>query len=208
MLIHQPQAGSLYTSEGQRKYVTAAERQRFLSSAVSFPRPEIATLCLTLAQTGCRVSEALKVVPGAVSPEEGFITLRSLKRRGGAVVFREVPVPMDLIAAIEAVHDLRGAVSSAPLWTVSRSTAWDWVKLVMSRAGIVGGPHASPKGLRHGFAIHAIRSGVPLNLVQRWLGHSSIRTTAIYLQVMGVEEREIAARMWAKDVQPLIGYIA
>jgi len=75
----------------------------------------------------------------------------------------------------------------------------------MRAAGIANGPHAAPKGLRHGFGIHAIRSGVPLNLVQRWLGHASIKTTAIYLQAMGVEEREIAARMWAGDSQPLIG---
>jgi len=54
----------------------------------------------------------------------------------------------------------------------------------------------TPKGLRHSFGIHAIRSGVPLNLVQRWLGHASMTTTAIYLQAIGDEEREIAARMW------------
>jgi integrase len=67
----------------------------------------------------------------------------------------------------------------------------------MADAKIADGPHATPKGLRHGFGIHAIRSGVPLNLVQRWLGHSSMTTTAIYLQAIGDEERTIAARMWS-----------
>jgi integrase len=71
------------------------------------------------------------------------------------------------------------------------------VKHVMADAKIADGPHATPKGLRHGFGIHAIRSGVPLNLVQRWLGHSSMTTTAIYLQAIGDEERTIAARMWS-----------
>ncbi|HRD76437.1 MAG TPA: tyrosine-type recombinase/integrase, partial [Hyphomicrobiaceae bacterium] len=52
------------------------------------------------------------------------------------------------------------------------------------------------KGLRHAFGLHAIRCGVPLNLVQRWLGHASITTTVIYLQALGPEEREFAARMW------------
>jgi integrase len=56
----------------------------------------------------------------------------------------------------------------------------------MTEAGIADGPHATAKGLRHGFGLH-IRSGVPLNLVQRWLGHASIATTAIYLQAMGAE---------------------
>jgi site-specific recombinase XerD len=53
--------------------------------------------------------------------------------------------------------------------------------------------------LRHGFGIYALHSGVPINLVQRWLGHASMTTTAIYLQAIGAEEREIAARMWHQD---------
>jgi integrase/recombinase XerD len=32
--------------------------------------------------------------------------------------------------------------------------------------------------------------------VQRWLGHASLRTTAIYADVMGPDERAFAARMW------------
>lgn len=67
----------------------------------------------------------------------------------------------------------------------------------MREAAIAEGPHMTPKGLRHSYGIHAIRSSVPLNLVQRWLGHASMSTTAIYLEAMGDEEREIAARMWA-----------
>jgi integrase/recombinase XerD len=64
-------------------------------------------------------------------------------------------------------------------------------------AGVAAGPHATPRGLRHSFGLRAIRSGVPLNLVQRWLGHASMHTAAIYLQAIGDEEHEIAARMWS-----------
>src|ERR1044071_3936210 len=77
------------------------------------------------------------------------------------------------------------------------------VKVVMREASIAEGPHMTPKGLRHSFGIHAIRSGVPLNLVQRWLGHASMTTTAIYLDALGEEEREIAARMWVTPVSPI-----
>jgi len=54
-----------------------------------------------------------------------------------------------------------------------------YVKAVMAAAGIAG-LCASPKGLQHRFGVHAVRSGVPLNLLQRWLGHEDIATTAIY----------------------------
>jgi integrase/recombinase XerD len=188
-------AGSLYTAAGQRKYLTAAERARFLAAANACPRADVRTLCLTLAYTGCRISEALAITPAVIEREAGFIAIRSLKKRKRAIVIREVPVPLDLFRALDEA--LEREERDARLWPLSRSRAWQLVKGIMREAAIAEGPHMTPKGLRHGFGIHAIRSGVPLNLVQRWLGHASMTTTAIYLEALGEEEREIAARMWA-----------
>jgi integrase len=39
-------------------------------------------------------------------------------------------------------------------------------------------------------------SGVPPHLVQRWLGHTSLRITSIYGDVICREERAFEARMW------------
>ncbi|MBN8918200.1 MAG: tyrosine-type recombinase/integrase [Rhizobiales bacterium] len=44
--------------------------------------------------------------------------------------------------------------------------------------------------MRHGFAIAAFEASVPHLIVQRWLGHASLKTTAVYTQVSGAE------RMW------------
>jgi integrase/recombinase XerD len=187
---------SLYTPAGQRKYLTQNERARFIAAAKSCPRPELRSLCLTFAYTGCRISEALALRCGSVEIESGFIAFRTLKKRKGAVIVREIPVPPDLLNALEATHGISRANPDARLWTWSRSRAWQLVKQIMKQAGIADGPHAMPKGLRHAFGIHAIRSGIPLNLVQRWLGHARMETTAIYLQAMGAEERELATRMW------------
>ncbi len=35
-----------------------------------------------------------------------------------------------------------------------------------------------------------------LNMLRKWMGHSSMATTAIYANAMGAEEMEIAKRMW------------
>ena len=70
----------------------------------------------------------------------------------------------------------------------------------MAAAGISGTP-AMPKGLRHGFGVNAFQANVPPHLVQRWLGHASLRTTAIYADVIGPDERAFAARMWAKSLK-------
>lgn len=192
--------GSLYTAGGRRKYLTQQERARFITAAEQCGRPELRTLCLTLAYTGCRISEALALNAGCIEREGGFIAIRCLKKRSGNFIIREVPVPPSLLDALAREHDLANAAPEARLWNFSRCRAWRLIKDVMAQAGIAEGLHATPKGLRHGFGLHAIRCGVPLNLVQRWLGHSSMTTTAIYLQAIGNEERELAARMWAPVV--------
>jgi integrase/recombinase XerD len=74
-------------------------------------------------------------------------------------------------------------------------TGWRAVHAVMQAAGLEGVP-ASPKGLRHGFGVAAVSAGIPLNLVQKWLGHAQLSTTTIYANAVGEEEQSIAARMW------------
>ena len=66
----------------------------------------------------------------------------------------------------------------------------------MIKAGILG-PQACPKGLRHGFAVHGLSNNIPLTLIKKWLGHSSLVTTSIYLNVaLEEEEQRIAKRIW------------
>jgi len=69
------------------------------------------------------------------------------------------------------------------------------VHAVIAVAGL-DGPQASPKGLRHAFGVAAVSAGIPLNLVQKWLGHAQLTTTAIYADAVGAEEKDIARRMW------------
>lgn len=173
---------------GQRKYVTAEERTRFLAAATRLSDEKFA-FCAVLAYSGCRISEALELPRGCVHP--GAITLRTLKRRKRS--FRSVPVPEWLPTLLLRLP--RHEAGGDRFWLADRSTAYRWVKRVMDDAGIDGRP-AMPKGLRHGFGVRAASSDVPPNLIQRWLGHASPATTAIYLNVVGMEERRFAARMW------------
>jgi site-specific recombinase XerD len=99
------------------------------------------------------------------------------------------------------VHDLRSAQKRSDrgkgvhLWSMARNTAWRRVCEVME-AGKIIGPHATPKGLRHGFGIKAITSGVPLNMLQKWRGHAQLSTTSIYADAHGAEAHQLAERMW------------
>jgi integrase/recombinase XerD len=189
----------LYDNRGQRKYLTPAERKVFLQAAEDAPE-EVRTFCGTLAHTGCRISEALELTADRVDLADGVLVFESLKKRRRGI-FRAVPVPPVFLDSLDLVHDLKSVRRRADrgfgvyLWGWSRATAWRRVCEIMEAAGITG-LHATPKGLRHAFGIKALTSQVPLNLTQKWLGHTQLSTTSIYADAVGPEEKQIAERMW------------
>jgi site-specific recombinase XerD len=93
------------------------------------------------------------------------------------------------------VRQMDSCAAGKRLWPWRRETAWRLIKDTMRRAGVVG-RQACPRGLRHAFGVGTLHAGVPLNLVQRWLGHARISTTAIYASASGPEELDFAARFW------------
>jgi integrase/recombinase XerD len=103
---------------------------------------------------------------------------------------------LDLGHGIRERQARRGKGRGERLWPWSRMTGWRAVHAVMATAGL-DGPQASPKGRRHGFGVAAVSAGIPLNLVQKWLGHAQLSTTAIYADAVGAEEKDIARRMCA-----------
>jgi len=192
-------AGELFHRDGSRKYLTLEERAAFLESSRRFPR-DVETFCHVLTYGGCRLAEALALTADRVDLHTHSLTFETLKKRQRGI-YRVVPVPPALALMLDHVHDLRRAQRrkdrgrDVRLWAWSAVTAWRKVKAVMDAAGITG-YHATPKGLRHGFGVAAVQASIPLNLVQRWLGHAQLSTTAIYAEAMGKEERDIASRMW------------
>ena len=196
------QENPLYDANGKRLYLTSAERDAFLEASVDFPR-ELRTFCNVLYYTGCRISEALALSPSSFDYSGNLVIFETLKKRRRGV-FREVPVPAEMLDLLHMTHDIRtikakgkNSEKQAPIWTWGRTTAWTKVKRVMIAANIEDGPHRVPKGLRHGYAIHALNKGVPLNMVCKWMGHSKMEVTAIYANAVGEEQQAIASRMWA-----------
>lgn len=197
ILLKSPLPG-LHDRDGHRLYLTAEERAEFLKAAQQFPR-DVRTFCTLLHDTGCRVSEALAVTPERIDFSGKAVIFETLKKRKRGV-FRGVPLPdatLDLLDMVHAIREKkRGRHKAAPLWPWSRATAWRRVLEVMDAAKIEDGPHKCPKGLRHGYGVHAISRNIPLNMLSKWMGHASLEVTAIYANALGEEQRNIASRMW------------
>jgi len=182
---------SLFDREGKRKYLNAVERMKFYDSAASLTHADTKAFCLTLFYTGCRISEALNLVGGSVDPSEGTLVFRTLKQRDKER-YRAVPVADELI---ELLKIKPGTAPSECLWGFSRQTGWTMIKNQMDAAGL-SGIKATPKGLRHGFAVACVQQNVPIHTVQKWMGHARAETTAIYLDFVGEDERAWARKVW------------
>ena len=189
---------TLYNNQGLRLYLTPEERQAFYDAAKNQNR-ETRTFCHTLHMTGCRISEALETTVDRIDLQEQKIIFRTLKKRH-KVMFRGVPVPSNYLDSLDMVHGIKEARKqrkNPKLWQWHRATAWRKVKIVMDEAGIdTTLPHATAKGLRHAYGIHAIASQVPVTKLQKWLGHADLKTTSTYVDAQGVEERALASLMW------------
>lgn len=188
-----PSVFSLHGWSGARKYLNVAERRRFHDALEHLPA-DARLFCLVLMWSGCRVSEALALTPAAIDLDTGVVSFVTLKRRKDGII-RQIPIPKSLADELEGTFALRARqldplLNSRRLWRWNRVTAWRRIKKVMHAAGIMG-LAASPKGLRHTFGVAAFQAHVPPHIVQRWLGHASLRTTAIY----GDVSRDESARL-------------
>ncbi len=200
----------LFDSDGQRLYLTESEREKFLKASEEEDRERM-MFCQVMHYTGCRPTEALELTPKHISIDEKAIIFRSIKKRKydsqgrkKEPQYRKIPVPETLIKGLKLCFNLNkkrktGQLSSL-FWTMSRTTAWRLIKKVMKRAGIEG-PQATPKGLRHGFAIAMIEGEAPVTLVRDLLGHTDIKTTEIYLQVVGPQKRQLVMNAWRRPAE-------
>jgi integrase len=193
---------SLYSERG-RKYLNPAERQAVLAAMTRLP-PDQALYAQTLGWTGARPSEILALTPLSFQVEMSVIAIITLKRR--EFIVREIPIPRRLMRALEKRYDIRRRqrtveLAHARIWPWSRVTVWRVIKSAMRSAGIQG-VKATPRGLRHAFGVGTLQAGIPVTTLQKWLGHSSITSTAIYANASGPEDRALAERYWRYTKRP------
>lgn len=147
--------------------------------------------------TGLRVSELIRLKPGNINLEAGFIIALG---KGG----KERVVPMGEYALekvqryIERARPalLKGRTSPqvfVSTWGrgMTRQAFWTIIKKYARLAGIDRA--ISPHTLRHSFATHLLERGADLRSVQMMLGHADISTTQIYTHINRERLRKIHA---------------
>lgn len=190
----------IFDVNGNRLYLTKSEVHKILMVTKSV-NTDVRTFVETLVYTGCRISEALNLVPKNVHHKRLKVTFNSLKKSRNDI-YRDVPVPqcyMDLMVAVHGIpqKQLNKAQAEKRIWTWTRQHACELVKNVMVCARISPGSHRTPKGLRHAFGINAVSNDIPLTMLQKWMGHSMVQTTAVYCLYVEKDEASFVRQIWA-----------
>lgn len=138
----------LFDPSGNRLYLNAKERAAFLKSAATYD-PETQSFAEMLAFTGCRISEALEIVPKRLDVDGKMVIFRSLKKRREDV-FRAVPVPPDYMDNVQRTFSIRQAqkrknAATERLWPWHRQHGWRLIKSIMKDANITPGGIYRPR---------------------------------------------------------------
>lgn len=164
------------------EYLEKAEVDGLLRAAHS---PQAALLMLIQWRAGLRISEALNLEPADLTLDAIHPTLTVRQGKGHRP--RIVPVHAELCAAFRTALAYGGRRPGSII-NVNRKTAWRWVKRaqrVATQAGLIQpGKRLGTHTLRHSAARHWLANGIPINFVSRWLGHASLQTTLIYLELV------------------------
>ena len=138
-------------------------------------------LVVVLWRAGLRIGEALDLYERDLEPGRGALLVREGKggRRREVALDNRVTLPVGpLFCVIDG--PTRGRPWAAPAVRIQ-------LRRLAAEAGVRR--RFAPHPLRHAHAVEMAREGLPLNVIQRQLGHANLRVTSVYLQ--GIDSAEI-----------------
>jgi integrase len=134
--------------------------------------------------TGARIDEALVLRPIDINFDVNTITLITLKKKNKNAK-RILPIHYELKSDIMQyyIDNNINKNSQDKLFSITRQSVNAFFKKMEKDLKFRIHAHK----FRHTFAVKAVMSNIPLNVLQQWLGHSSIFTTSIYTQITGID---------------------
>jgi len=141
----------------------------------------------TMLWTGLRVSEIASLTGEDVIKENAKLFLRVRSGKGNKE--RIVPVlDADLAKELLRLSKDRG---KGLLFGVTDGTLKDYAHKIKKASGV----HFHSHRLRHTLATRLLAKGIPIDIVQKVLGHESISTTRRYAETLPEKVKELAARV-------------
>lgn len=153
----------------------------------------------TVYSCGLRLNEALSLEVGDIDRTRMMLHVH----RGKGARDRYVPLPKRTLAALEQywrIHRHKKLLFPAPgrggkfglgnaLLPMPDTTVSGAMRKAVERTGI-NKKHVSIHTLRHCYATHLLEAGVALPTIQRYLGHTSIETTLVYVHLTAAGQKD------------------
>jgi integrase/recombinase XerD len=162
--------------------------------------PHYRTYFQTVYSLGLRLEEGLHLQVGDIDSARMMVHVH----RGKGAKDRYVPLPPRTLTMLREYwvthrHPIwlfpasgrdprQAALADGPMerWSVQRAMRRVVHELKFQKA-------ISTHTLRHSYATHLLEAGVNLRLIQQYLGHSSLRTTMVYLHLTTVSQEQAVA---------------
>jgi site-specific recombinase XerD len=171
----------------------------------------IAVYLWTVYSMGLRLEEGLNLQVGDVDAARGLVHIH----RGKGAKDRYVPIPSStlqwlreywlthqhprLLFPAEGRDHKQAATAKNPM---AQSTVQKPMKQIVDQIGF--GKKICIHTLRHSYATHLLEAGVSLKVIQKYLGHSSLQTTMIYLHLTEIAEtdaRQAIEKVMTRDLK-------
>ena len=165
------------------KYITQSEISTMLDKAKK-DRYRNYILLLTLSRTGVRVSELIKLQKKDIQEDTIII------RQGKGKKDRVIPLERELGNILGLYTDRMKPKDR--LFPFSKKWGDRQVRNIVYKYAPKD-LDVSPHTIRHSFAVHCLKRGMNIRNLQKILGHSSLTTTQVYLDVTG---SDVAENFW------------
>jgi integrase/recombinase XerD len=171
----------------------------------------IAVYLWTVYSMGLRLEEGLNLQVGDIDAARGLVHIH----RGKGAKDRYVPIPSStlqwlreywlthqhprLLFPAEGRDHKQAATAKNPM---AQSTVQKPMKQIVDQIGFA--KKISIHTLRHSYATHLLEAGVSLKAIQKYLGHSSLQTTMIYLHLTEIAEtdaRQAIEKVMTRDLK-------
>jgi integrase/recombinase XerD len=171
-------------SKKRVKLPTVLSKEEILSVYNNLNSIKYKTIFLVLYGTGLRISEALSLRIQDIDSRRMIISVRN----GKGAKDRNVMLSDKVLVSLRNYYKSLTVKPKSYLFfsnDIYTPMLPRWVQHNISLAGKKAGikKAVTPHVLRHSFATHLLENGVDVRRIQILMGHKSLRTTAVYMNV-------------------------